>query len=61
MSAGNPFKVELVGSFYSFQLYDEFGREIFELSAAIEEAEKQFGTDWNCVYNGSEGAEREDS
>jgi hypothetical protein len=54
------FKVRLRGAFHSFELYDAAGREVFELAAAIAEAERQYGPDWTEVYNGEEGASREE-
>jgi hypothetical protein len=54
------FRVTLAGEFYSYELYDERGREIFTLATAIAEAERQFGSDWVSVYNGESSANRED-
>lgn len=51
------FKVELAGSFYTYELYDSKGREIFELDKAIEAAEWQYAGVWNSVYNGNEAAD----
>lgn len=51
------FKVELLGSFYTFELYDSRGREIFTLDEAIEAAEEQHTGLWQSVFNGEEAAE----
>ena len=51
------FKVELLGSFYTFELYDSRGREIFILDEAIEAAEEQYPNEWQSVFNGEEVAE----
>lgn len=55
-----PFSVQLSGSFYTFNLYDANGREITDMSAAADFAESEFGTDWNEVFNGHEGIERDE-
>ena len=55
-----PFSVRLVGSLYSFSLYDTDGWEITGMSAAADFAESEFGTDWTEVFNGSEGIERDE-
>lgn len=51
------FKVELLGSFYTFELYDDKGREIFDLDKAIETAESQHAGLWRSVFNGEIGQE----
>ena len=51
----------MAGSFYTYELYDEKGREIYTLSEAVRAAEQQFGADWNCVYNGQEAVSREEA
>lgn len=58
--AETRFLVRLKGSMHSFGLYDSKGREVHTLSRAIEVAEEQFGDEWTEVYNGEDGANRED-
>ncbi len=54
------FMVELAGEFYTYELYNAAGEHIFNVSDAAESAEEQYGTDWQSVYNGIEGVEREE-
>jgi hypothetical protein len=56
----NKFSVELVGYFYSLELYDCRGSEVFELEEAVAVAEKEYGNKWQSVFNGNEGISRED-
>jgi hypothetical protein len=51
------FRIELLGSFYTFELYDSRGREIFTLDEAIEAAEEQYPNEWQSVFNGEEAVE----
>lgn len=51
------FRVELIGAFYTFELYDDRGREIFELGEAVEAAESQYPGTWRSVFNGEVGQE----
>jgi hypothetical protein len=48
----NKFRIELLGAFYTFELYDFRGREIFTLDEAIEAAEEQYAGEWQSVFNG---------
>jgi len=52
------FRVELLGNFHTFELYNARGAEIFDLLEAIECAEEQFGPEWACVYNGQQAMTR---
>ena len=52
------FKVTLRNEFHAYELYDSRGQEVFNLGAAIAVAEETYGSDWNEVFNGLEGAER---
>jgi hypothetical protein len=52
------FKVQLVGSFHTLEIYDSRGREIDDLETAVAEAERQYRDEWKCVFNGLEAAER---
>lgn len=54
------FMVELAGSFYTYELYNDAGAHIYDLTEAVNCAEDQFGEDWQAVYNGNEGEEREE-
>jgi len=56
-----PFSVALTGSFYTCILYDCKGQEVFELEKAREVAESQYGADWQEVFNGDIGMDRDDS
>ena len=55
-----PFRIEFAGSFYTSELYDADGRNVFDLMEAAEAAEEVYGDGWACVYNGNEGIERSD-
>lgn len=55
----HKFKVEIAGDFYSHELYDEKGREVFDLKKATQVAEDQFGDEWAIVYNGEKALTRE--
>lgn len=55
-----PFRVEVIGSFYTFELYDSRGREVFNIHDAAEAAEDEYGSDWSCVYNGQEAMTRDE-
>jgi hypothetical protein len=55
-----PFKVRTVGSFYSYELLDERGCEVYSLEKAADIAEKVYEFSWQEVYNGEEGIDRED-
>lgn len=55
------FRVELKGSFYTYELYDERGAEVFDLEDAVRVANWLYPDQWSCVYNGSESAVPEDS
>lgn len=55
-----PFSVELAGSFYTYNLYNEDGKQIFDLMEAADRAEELYEIDWQGVYNGNEGIGRED-
>jgi hypothetical protein len=48
----NKFRIELIGAFYTYELYDSRGREIFDLDEAIEAAEEQYPNEWYSVFNG---------
>jgi len=50
----NKFMIHFRGAPYSNELYDERGREVFDLETAIETAENQYSPDEYEVYNGSE-------
>jgi hypothetical protein len=52
------FLCHLEDYFYAFDLYDERGREIYDLDIAVAAAEEQFGSDGWEVYNGNEGVNR---
>lgn len=56
-----PFKVTFVGSFYSSELYDRHGKEVFTLDDAIQTAEELYGEDWKEVFNGQEGISRDET
>lgn len=60
MPDARPFSVELCGSFHTFELLDAGGRPITDARVAADFAECEFGSDWNCIYNGSDGINRED-
>ncbi len=53
------FMVEIVGSFHTFELYDNRGREVHELLAAAETAEDLYGSEWQSVFNGNDSVDRE--
>jgi hypothetical protein len=53
----NKFRIEFWGAFYTGELYDNQGREIFTLEEAIAAAESQYPGQWQSVYNGEEAAE----
>lgn len=55
-----PFRVCLSGYFYSLELYDQNGREVFSLEDACEAAEQVFESEWESVYNGGAELSRED-
>lgn len=59
MTMNKSFRVEFIGAFYSGELYDIRGREVFTLAEAAEAAEDVYGDGWSCVYNGSEAIDRE--
>jgi hypothetical protein len=59
VTMSNRCRVELVGYFYTLELYDSEGAEIYNLDDAAEAAELQYGADWACVYNGNEGVDRD--
>lgn len=50
-----PFKVCLKGVFFTFELYDQRGREVFTLDEAIEAANDEYPGEWCEVFNGQEG------
>jgi len=54
------FSFEFVGAFYTSTLYDDMGREVTELYAAAETAERMYGEDWSSVFNGNEGITRDE-
>lgn len=56
----NHFQIELRNYFYTLELYDSMGREVFDLQTACEAAEEQYGADWQSVFNGHESMSRED-
>lgn len=60
MKEPNAFSVRIVGSFYSYPLYDKRGREIRSLPEAIETAEEMYGDEWLEVFNGERGTSRDD-
>ena len=60
MATVKPFKVELCGSFHTYELYDDRGREVTDVQAAAECAEELYGDDWQSVYNGEDAIARED-
>lgn len=49
-----PFRVTLKGYFYSLELYDQKGRSVYDIAAAIQAANDEYGQGWDCVYNGEE-------
>jgi hypothetical protein len=49
-----PFKVELFGYFYTLELYNEQGREVFDADEAVIVAEALYSGEWLSVFNGSE-------
>ena len=55
-----PYRVELVGVFYTAELYDQKGRQVFGAEEAAEAAEAEYGAGWSCVYNGEASINRED-
>ena len=55
----HTFSVELVGSFYTHKLYDEKGREVFNLQDACQAAEREYGDGWAIVYNGEQALTRD--
>ncbi len=54
------FSVHLAGVFHTFELYDAAGREIMDMVAAADYAESEFGADWDEVFSGSEGIDRDE-
>jgi hypothetical protein len=52
------FRVEIAGSFYTYELYDAKGREIHNCREAAEFAESEYGCDWQLVYGGDEAMDR---
>lgn len=54
------FSVELKGSFFTFTLYDDRGREVFDVNVAASVAESLYGEDWVSVFNGEEALCRDD-
>lgn len=59
MSNPNKFRVEVAGSFYTYELYDDRGRECFDVDTAANAAEQEYGIDWQSVYNGQVAIDRE--
>jgi hypothetical protein len=54
------FMVRLKGSFYSFELYDNEGKQLYDLYSAIKSAKEQYPNEWTEVYNGETGALNEE-
>lgn len=50
----SKFRININGSFYSYELYNDKGEEIFTLDAAIEAAREQYPDDLWEVWNGEE-------
>lgn len=54
------FRVCLVSTFYSMELYDERGDEVYDLGDACRVAEELYGESWKEVYNGQFGLSRDE-
>lgn len=53
------FRMTIRGYFYSLELYDDKGREVYTLDEAIKAAER-YHPDWDSVYNGHESMNHDD-
>ena len=55
-----PFKVELIGDFYTHTLYNKKGQEVFSLQDAVQAAEDCYEDGWAIVYNGDQALTRDE-
>jgi len=55
----SPFKVELIGDFYTHTLYNKKGQEVFSLQDAVQAAEDCYEDCWAIVYNGDQALTRD--
>jgi hypothetical protein len=46
------------GAFHTYSLYRMDGSVIADIKEAAKEAEEQFGSDWQEVFNGADGISR---
>jgi len=53
------FSVRLIGGFYTFELDDDKGREVFEIEEACLSAEEQFPGEWAELWDGDKGISRD--
>lgn len=54
------YMIRFQGSFYSSELYDRRGRTVHNLRDAVDAANDIYGDSWTEVYNGHDGALREE-
>lgn len=57
---GSKYRIELKGVFYTAELYDSKGREVYDSATAVEVAEELYGDSWTCVYNGQYAVTRDE-
>lgn len=55
-----PFRVCFERTFHSSELYDQAGREVYDLGDACRVAEELYGESWKEVYNGQFGLGRDE-
>jgi hypothetical protein len=53
----NSFNATITGSFHSFKVYDQDGKEIYYLDQAIDYLETTYPEESGEVFNGQEGGE----